>query len=364
MSLIFDALQQMGHNNDDFLKQEQKKRVAKRKVYTLRRLFFSPAIILILGGIILAGILAVQLSPSLSKRIASTSSVIQKIPSPVTVPESSTQDDRASVNNPANSDSVLSDADHVNALPLGVDQQAEALAEDAHASFQVRYYAPVQPEVNPSHSDGQTRHADKTASSLLPNDRQTQSMAAKAAEPEVEFFQVRYQAPVQPEVNPSHSDGQTSSFLPNDRQTQSMAAKTAQPEAEKIMAMKQAQGVHPTANPAAPTTPMQPLSMSAGPSAKSAGPPNEQKGTADLPYIASNTVRDQIAEQTAHHLQMARLVDKIKGAIQTESHQYVAELFKQLETLQKPNSLFVFKLKAYWEIRRGNIDQARIISKG
>lgn len=311
MSLIFDALQRMGHH-DDSLKKKQEGSSAKRHAYTLRRVFFSPSVLLMVsGGIFLAGFLTVQITQSLSERIASTPSTTHKVALPVDYPEPTGQGNAVLSDQPDSDRIPAEELADISFHPMG-ERQVETLASgDSNNSFQVHFFAPEQQGADPLKPADHVADERKVDSSSNPLDNSTQSIEIEAVQGEATVVPVDDY----PKITKSN--------------VSASVVKLSLPPPLKSDVKKK---------------PVQ----------------NEKKQASEaMPPTISSAVHDHIAAQARNHLEMAQLVAKIKAAIQSEDHSHTDELFKTLEARLEPGSLFVLRLKAYREIRRGNLEKAR-----
>jgi Flp pilus assembly protein TadD len=76
-----------------------------------------------------------------------------------------------------------------------------------------------------------------------------------------------------------------------------------------------------------------------------------------LPYAA---YRRQ-AVRAAHHMDVVLLSNRLANAMHSSNQALVGRLMEELETVQGSDSLFLIRLKAYWQIQQNHLEKARVL---
>jgi hypothetical protein len=67
----------------------------------------------------------------------------------------------------------------------------------------------------------------------------------------------------------------------------------------------------------------------------------------------------RLAAKAAYQLNVTQLSHRIASAMRSQNTALVNRLMKELEKTQGPDSLFLIRLKAYWQIQRNHLEKAR-----
>jgi Flp pilus assembly protein TadD len=74
---------------------------------------------------------------------------------------------------------------------------------------------------------------------------------------------------------------------------------------------------------------------------------------------SSEAAYRRLAAKAAYQLNVTQLSHRIASAMRSQNTALVNRLMKELEKTQGPDSLFLIRLKAYWQIQRNHLEKAR-----
>ncbi len=316
MSLIFNALQRFGRS-ENALTQKQDTGSTVRHAYSLRRLFLSAPVILAIGGLIgISGVLAVEAARSFSTKASSPTAQTQ----PVSRPSETAMPIRSESTAPADI-KIISQPSVAAASSRSEDNQTgdatgEFAGEAPGAASQVRFFPPEPAALAVDEAD-QTTVVEQTAVA----------------------------APPVPAL-PAQSPGRPTVPAKPGR----MPALAANPPDPAVVVQAPA--------PLSLTSRLIPPTTSAGQQALPAADPKKADPEAAA-NLAEDALRHRQAARAAHHLRTDQLVNRINAAIGSENHTLAAKLLGQLEKTIGSGHVYVQKLRAFWQIRQNNLDEAR-----
>ena len=314
MSLIFNALQRLGRSPDGLPRAPDNKKV-RRHSQRLRDAFLSPPVILTAGGVIVVGaMLLFSGGRPLAVRTAATVPVVHAVERPAELAE------------PARpGPTVHADNEAVRPLPAAAvpgeqiqrhddGTQGEPAVPVSETNSRIEFFPPEQHAIIASakgHNSISAPHSDpEPPSSAIQSEALSGRLPGKGDAPPV---------PVPAGSPPGPDKPVQAAATESVRHSLSLREENNSDRSPRSAVMAQ---------------------------------------TKDEDYPSPDPDR---RKRAARQLRTTQLVNRITGAIHSENHTQVVMLFGQLEKIVGPDHLFLMKLKAFWNIRRGHLDEARTL---
>jgi Tetratricopeptide repeat len=318
MSLIFNALQRFARAEENAAGRQAAK-PAKRSARTHRRFFLSPgALLTLVGAIVITGLLAVQLVQSLSanareKELSATpAQALEERPAQVATQSSGDAGPPAGMPGSASSVQITGASS-----PAAGSTSVGFHPEDGANASPLAFYPP---EPEPAASGEATEPARGTRSSdPLPagsSGKQAGPIqkAASGAPKHLTALKTFSEVPL-PEIHVSRRDVVAPGMTGGDASLPT-ASKSSNEEPAEITTI-------------------------------------ESKGAlSEVDYHG-------LAARAAYQLNVTQLSHRIAGAMESQDPALVNRLMKELEKTQGPDSLFLIRIKAYWQIQQNHLEKAR-----
>lgn len=318
MSLIFNALQRFSRTGNDVTGRPEAK-PAKRNAQSLRRCFLSPgALLTVAGAIVITGLLAVQLTQSLSANARTKESS----GSPAAVPVESPPP--VAVQTPVDAGPPISAPGSIPPVqtagyssPADGSSSVGSHPDDAGSSSQLVFYPP-EPDIAAGEGPAQPARGRSSGNPAPAGPAGRKGRSKPEADPRIPGHMAAlktYSEDPLPERRFSGPAAVVSGMADGGTALQTTKRYTNQEPAEIAVI--------------------------------------ESEGS-----LSAAAYRRQAA-RAASNLNVTQLSQRIASAMQSRDQALVGRLMEELEKTQGSSSLFLIRLKAYWQIQQNNLEKAR-----
>lgn len=318
MSLIFNALQRFARAEGSGVDRQEAK-PAKRNTQSLRRCLLSPRTLLTLGAaIVITGLIAVQLVQSLSANARAKTSSVTPLPAPDEHPEPVAVpppvDAGPDTGAPGSAPPVQTTR---NSSPADSPPSMGSRPEDGGSSGQLVFYPP-EPEMAAGGETAQSAGGSNSSNA----------------------------APAEPAGGQDRSMQKAAPGIPDRLAALNITKDNALPETRALRPPAEAPGM--AGGDAPQPTAKKPL----------------YEELAEIKVMESKDALSEaaylhLAARAAYQLNVTQLSHQITSAMQSGDPALVTRLMKELEKTQGTDSLFLIRLKAYWQIQQNHLEKAR-----